>query len=528
MSFHGKLYLPLLFALTGLLGGCHSAVLGDYPADCPDAAPKLVRITTTLNRMGAPGGDVLKAMKEDLPPSSETPPSTFDPKTVPGSEFENRVNHLLLLVFDKTASESDAPVYSSIYYNDTPSNASFPSGVSATEIGGVKIKRFGAESKSTLTQSQGGQTALTFDLVLAPGNYYFFLIVNDLNIENAIKGVSGAKPLPKSIADLKSYPLTLPGNRALVSAKELSALPMFGEQVIDIPNNGPDLYHATPEIDLERILAKFDFRLTNASQDPVTSELVFLNSTREYSYTPYSYDEAQKTGGCFLRLRDRVNRIKKGTPFLPMAGEYTVSGSVKDAVLATRPDFLKSKAAYYPATSPSGDPSQIPSEDQMELIDFTSAYSDGVAQTKDGQKVFFMAPVIDEAPVAMVDGAGGFAKGETMTYYIAPFSLYDPATKVYDAEEEDMPNFTFGYKTEGGTYLDDDGTAYDGPSYTVSVFNDVSNLSDHSLERFTVARNTIYRFNAKLIGQKILISLDLLHEAHDFEKVPDADVPVFN
>lgn len=527
MSFHGKLYLPLLFALTGLLGGCHSAVLGDYPADCPGAAPKLVRITTTLNRMGAPG-DVLRAMKEDLPPSSETPPSTFDPNVLAGTEFENRVNHLLLLVFKKTASESDAPVYSSIYYNDTPSNASFPSGVSATEIGGIKIKRFGAESKSTLTQSQGGQTALTFDLVLAPGNYYFFLIVNDLNIENAIKGVSGAKPLPKSIADLKSYPLTLPGNRALVSAKELSALPMFGEQVIDIPNNGPDLYHATPEIDLERILAKFDFRLTNARKDPATSELIFLNSSRKYSYTAYPYDEVGKTGGCFLRLRDRVNRVKKGTPFLPMEGEYTVSGRVKDPVLATRPDFLKSKAAYYPATSPSGDPSQIPSEDKMELIDFTSAYSDGEEEmTKDGAKVFFMVPVIDAEPVAMVDGVGGFKKGETMTYYIAPFSLYDPATKKYDAEEEDMPNFTFGY-TEGGTYEDEDGSTYDGPSYTVSIFNKVSNLSGLSLEQYTVVRNTIYRFNAKLIGQKLYVSLDLLHEAHDFEKVPDADVPVFN
>lgn len=435
----------LLSAIGALaLSGCHSAVFGDKPAGCGAGDVKTVRITTVIQGNYLPG-DNSGLRAEEQGKVTEDSAEPFDPEVEAANEMETRVDRILVYVFKLGSSDTASPV-KKLYLSPYPDNS---------------LDGEGFENKTFEISTGDTPGKIRFDTELSPGTYEFYLLVN-VPVPGSASG--NANNLPYDKAGLKTYTLE-EGSLFVYNGGDpasLQNIPMLGQQQIYVPANSTDNpYEADPEIKLERIYAKIDFRLTTATTD-ADGSLTFLNPVLDF---------VTKTEKGFLSVNDFSSRR---CFFFPYDDEYTATGGLLTA--GTAPDVSSIQG----------------------MTTVTYDYPGDFEDTE------------------TIEGLNKVLKGERMTtktvFYLLPHFYANSV-------ETDMPYLTFHTRTHSEDGTDPVTKVYRIPLYTV--------LSDNRKE-FSIRRNTVYRIDAKLLGDELVLSMDLLHLVDDLEVRPPFDVPVFN
>lgn len=443
MSFHGKLYLPLLFALFALfgLGGCHSALFSDSPKEC--IRPATVRITAVLEEAGRSSG--LRAETPGAVTDGEQ--DNFEPEKVAALKLEKQVEHLLLQVYRKGAPDDEAPVASIFYYRVGKVITVAPGSLQ----GATEVKPFG--EGSSVPDAEASPSEITFDLELEPGTYEFYLLVNDQNIVNILDKKPGTAAVPQSKADLKAYKLEIPAYNGqqyplLYAGPDTQDFrqPMLGQEVITVPSGNYPASHPyvikNPVIKLERIFAKAEFYLTTTTDDTANK---WTNSALEYATK--SSDQ-----GRFLSLTDTKTGRVPVARFFPYEGEFTATGELLSATVGTMDKHITCTVLY----------------------DDVSNYQNG---SRNG------IPKIAKLWQTLPKNNAGAER----ICYILPM-------KIAGATEADMPYFSFKINftgTPGGEV-----TKYKVPLYTI--------VDNQKL--FEIRRNTIYRIYATLNGDQLIVN----------------------
>lgn len=397
MRFHGKLYLPLLFAVTGLIGGCHSSVLSDIPGGCPDADAKLIQITAVIDNPGAHSSSE-SSTKAAVPGTvTDTGGEAFKPEVESPLPFESRVDDIYVYVFKASASETDTPV-SKLYLSESGDQSSAPRGFTA-----LALKKEGTDRVSFVTQ-------------LPPGKYEFYFLVND--------PTPASVPLPVDKAGLRMRPLhTDTYGRPVFTDYYIkrNGMPMLGQQIINVPS-GSNLtpYPVEPDVRLERIFAKVEFYLTTSKliKDSFTgaSKEVFINPSLERVTQP-TYGIMQS----FLRLCDR-RRTLQNLLFFPREGEFSATPGL---LSSGKPEPVINYTSQGPAIQEGG------SNDYMDLThSILGKKRIKMVRHEKSPTIFYVAPF--------------FYTGATerdMPYLVFNHGMYDAENR-YSEKEYKIPIYT--------------------------------------------------------------------------------------
>ncbi|MDD7560060.1 MAG: hypothetical protein SOW44_05765 [Porphyromonas sp.] len=525
MSFHGKLYLPLLFALTGLLGGCHSAVLGDYPDTCATGEEQQVRITAVIEGYAVQGdpastrsGIYNPGTPGDLEEGDATP---FQPEVVKGDEVENKITNMVVYIFKKGAGDDDLPV-KKLVVGAAPGT---------TYASGFEYVAF-----ETNNMEQGKASFLTS---LPPGTYEFYFLVNDLGLSPITGTKNGSEdtgsprepesfPIPATKGDLKAHKLDRDALKdpeislALMFTYELnympfgseltsSLMPMFGMTEVSVPALLPtQIYKVTPEVKLERLLAKVEFYLTTARMEvnPETGaeEPVYLSPLLDYVTEQWTDSQLRSQSlfpASFLYLRDRRIMVDYGffdidllkTSFVPLEGEYTATQNSNitagDAPSASIFDESYTNSMY----------------SNNRALWTVAVGQNYVEQEPEEEDPATRSVVVDNIERR---GIRKMIREKSRVVYMRPFFFKD-------ADEATVPFFRFLCTTHFPDPVD---RYFDIPIHTVT---------DNSKNpEFSIRRNTIYRIYATLnIDADGEVTLDLLHNVGDYPTV-NIPVPPFN
>ena len=403
-----------------LLAGCHSAVFSDLPEECPPG-PTTVRITTTIEAPMSPAG--LRATTEGV--VTENTSTNFEEQVVEATEFEQKVDHVLVFVFKAGATDAAKPEQVLFYYRQGAFGTTPPASITGVDV----IQQFGFEGKSTVPDPAKAypQVNFSFDMELIPGRYEFYLLVNDKNVENLIAGKSGANAIPTTKGDLRYYKfVTANGDFPLIASTATGfRMPMLGQEYLDVPANpAENPYPAQPIIKLERLYAKAEFYLSTVQGD---GSAEWTNSALQFATDPT------------LALSDIKGRVSKTTAFFPYKDAFTATGKLLDV-------------GAWPTTD-IGTTTQV--------VDFSGIYKDG--STNKLAKLW-QAPTTNTA-------------GNRFVYYIAPL-YYNFGTRT-DAEKlAMMPYFTFSYNKGNGDIM----------QYKVPLFTLVGGQKLYEIRRNTIYR----------------------------------------
>lgn len=498
MSFHGKLYLPLLFALTGLLGGCHSAVLGDYPDTCATGEEQQVRITAVVERYAVQGdpASTRSFNKPGTPGALEEGDATpFQPEVVEGDEVEKKITNMVVYIFSDTGVDDDE-------------NFPIKKLVVGAAPGTPHASGFDYVDFETNNMEQG---KASFLVSLAPGQYAFYCYVNDVRFSSltgstdpSLFGVT-FPPFPVTQKDLsedgidihvlKSEESDLPSfSGPIFGSLTASLMPMAGMGAVNVPENlrDQDIYDSKPEIELERVLSKVEFYLTTARvvNNPETgqNELVYLNPLLEQVTEQMTTEPSQSP-----------------VPLLYLADYRTKPEYISDSFFHGLKDTPKVGGTPTHIT----DPSLPPFVDvyTRPVVDEEYIDKDSKLVSSTGTTYRRLRKVMAEKPVKEI--------------YIRPLYFWGVGDSGMGEDgvlglEEEMPYFRFLVTTHFPDPVD---RYFNIPLYTTDERGD---------PRYYLRRNTIYRIYATLnIDADGEVTLDLLHNVGDYPTV-NIPVPPFN
>ena len=522
-------YILSLILAVLTLGGCHSAVFSDLEADCGPGS-LTVRITATIAQ-----------------PASRASLKAFDTPFIPEAEKaesanESRVDYMYVQVYPVGAADTAAPVGTYLFYT-TPVNY-FTTGTDFSKLGTLTASGAFAENVPT---NDGKNRTLSFDMELAPGDYDFFIFVNDQNLKNLIEGVTGATPVPATKADLKTYPFVTQNDAPVLTSKELAAgrMPMLGMDAIHVPDvtaTEANPYRITnPVIKLERIYAKVSLTFVNAAYDAATSTET-LN--QYYMNLIHTVDKAADDGA-FITLVDYKKRHTLAPYFLPTPYEYTATGKRYFAqefgpIASTGNDNY---AWYYLIQGIEGAPGTFDAgniniaEPQYITRPYTSVFAGGTDSNGYYNMGTFSTGSTGERPTTVttaavdVDGDNtiDYQSGEKIIYYITPMlnaagvATQERYLSGLENNWSEMPFLYFSYTqlTLGTSVLPE--MKKRTPIYT----NGYAKIYDMVADIPEIRRNTVYNYNLTLTGTDLLVTLDLLDAAGDYQD-RTVTIPTFN
>lgn len=457
--------------LVGLTG-CHQRV---FPTEEEqgDGCERMVRITARILPTGAPlranDGDVQDDKDDD--PDTPFDPEVVDPYSNKRNFDEDRVDHVMLYVYDK------GQLIKTVFYHDPTFTAGMP-----TAFDGLEVKTFGKD-----------RDTFTFDLMLSSGRYRFVLLVNDPQCYYEAKNGKIRRPE-------KIYLDQMTSDRGLITTEVLMkaqtgrrrdysngthprALPMTGQAMLSIPKGNDDgtPKTVTPSIDLERIMARVEIILTTADKE----KMEYL-SPEIANYRPDNreYVDGTTTGRLTKgRLVDLVDRDwRAGTlEILPTKGEYTATGR-----------GMPEESRLY---------SDRTATDYLQYFRNADTYRTTVttlyAQDMDERNAL---PSLNKMYHQR-------SKSQTGKFTLKFFYLYIPPMFIDGLKKEDMPYILIGVNTTGEPIAREAPVRAEQMTYfRLPITTLVSAAGGGIEEKFEVRRNTIYSIYATFRGGRLILN----------------------